>query len=60
MLQMDSGGPLSCDVSGAGDFVVAGALSWGAGADACDQGASMYAGFEYHLDWILDNVPDLP
>ena len=58
--QYDSGGPLSCDVTGRGDWVVAGITSWGVLDLSCVGATSMYVGTEPWLDWIKENVPGLP
>jgi len=55
----DSGGPLNCDVTGNGDYVIAGVASWGSGQQ-CTDVASMYVQTDYWRDFIEENVPNLP
>lgn len=55
----DSGSPLNCDVTGKGDWVVAGVASWASG-ERCIGATGVYAGVEPFLDWLRDNVPGLP
>ena len=59
LLQGDSGGPLNCDVTGSGDWVVAGITSFGTGA-TCQGATSVYLGTVPWLDWIRERVPGLP
>ena len=55
-VQGDSGSPLNCDMTGNGDWVVAGVASWGSG-ETCLGATGIYAGIIPHLDWIRDIVP---
>ena len=55
--QMDSGSPFSCDRTGDGDWVVAGALSWG--GSPCSESPGVFTRVSEYLDWISENVPGL-
>ena len=54
--QADTGGPLHCDVTGSGDYVQVGIASW----NYCLGVPSVYTTIGSYLDWIKEQVPDLP
>ncbi len=54
----DSGSPLNCDMTGDGDWVVAGVASWASG-DSCIGATTVYGGIIPQLDWIRDIVPGI-
>ncbi len=59
MFQGDSGSPFNCDVTGEGEWVVAGVASWASG-EKCIGATGVYAGVEPLLDFVQANVPGLP
>ena len=54
---MDSGSPFICEQTRGGDWVVAGALSWG--GSPCSESPGVYTRITEYLDWISENVPEL-